>query len=118
MLTFIVILVVSGALLLGAAWGIYGRLSKPVEGFIVALAGGPHIISVVLELVKPATEETSMWAAFAFVLIGAAVFIMLDYLVDEKWGSGKGGQWEGREARVSDYGRQLRSFCPQQRWRW
>lgn len=40
MLTVIVILVVSGALILGAAWGIYGNLPDAVEGFIVALAGG------------------------------------------------------------------------------
>ncbi len=91
MLTIIVILVVSGALLLGAAWGIYGSLSKNVEGFIVALAGGALIISVVLELVKPATEQTSIWAAFAFVLVGAAVFTALDYLVNKKWGSSSGG---------------------------
>lgn len=91
MLTVVVILVVSGALLLGAAWGIYGRLPKAVEGFILALAGGALIISVVLELVKPATEQTSIWAAFALVLVGAAVFIMLDYLVKKKWGSGSGG---------------------------
>lgn len=60
MLIIIVILAVSGALLLGAAWGIYGRLSKEVEGFIIALAGGSLIISVVLELVEPATEQTSI----------------------------------------------------------
>lgn len=91
MLTIIVILAVSGALLLGAAWGIYGGLSKAVEGFIVALAGGALIISAVLELIQPATEKTSLWAVFAFVLLGAAVFTGLDYLVKKKWGSGSGG---------------------------
>lgn len=91
MLTLVVILVVSGALILGALWGIYGRLPKAVEGFILALAGGALIVSVVLELVKPAMEQTSIWAAFALVLVGAAVFLMLDYLVKKKWGSGSGG---------------------------
>lgn len=91
MVTTIVILVVSGALLLGAAWGIYGHLSKKVEGFIVALAGGALIISVVLELIMPSMQQTSIWAAFALVLIGAGVFSALDFLVKKKWGSRSGG---------------------------
>ena len=91
MLSIIVILVVSGALLLGAAWGIYGDLSKGLEGFLVALAGGALIISAVLELIEPATKQTSIWAAFALVLAGAGVFTVLDYLVKEKWGSAGGG---------------------------
>ncbi|WP_017299511.1 ZIP family metal transporter [Nodosilinea nodulosa] len=91
MLTVLVVLVVSGALLLGAAWGIYGSLSKSVEGFIVALAGGALIISAVLELIEPSTKETNIWAAFALVLVGATVFTGLDYLVKKKWGSSSGG---------------------------
>jgi len=55
--TVIVILVVSGALLLGAAWGVYGTLSEAVEGFVVAVAGGALIISAVLELIKPAPNR-------------------------------------------------------------
>lgn len=91
MLTIIVILVVSGALLLGAAWGIYGRLPKALEGFIVALAGGALMVSAVLELIQPAMKDAPIWEAFAFVLLGAAVFTGLDYVVKKKWGSGKGG---------------------------
>lgn len=91
MLTLIVILVVSGALILGAVWGIYGRLPKPVEGFLVALAGGALIISAVLELIEPATRKSSLWAAFGLVLLGALVFTGLDYLVKQKWGSNSGG---------------------------
>ena len=91
MLPVIVILVVSGALLLGAAWGIYWKLPKGLEGFLVALAGGALIISAVLELIEPATEQTSSWAAFTLVFAGAAVFTVLDYFVDEKWGSNRGG---------------------------
>ena len=91
MLTIIVVLVVSGALLLGAAWGIYGTLPQNWEGFLVALAGGALIISAVLELIEPSTKKTSLWAAFALVLLGAAVFAVLDYLVKKKWGSDSGG---------------------------
>jgi ZIP family zinc transporter len=81
----------SGALILGAAWGIYGRLPEKVEGFVVALAGGALIISVVLELVEPATEQASVWMVSAVVLVGAAVFTVLDYYVKKTWGSGRGG---------------------------
>ncbi|GAA6132583.1 ZIP family metal transporter [Halopseudomonas sabulinigri] len=91
LLTIVVILVVSGALLLGAAWGIYGRLPKPLEGFIVALAGGALIVSAVLELIEPAMKKAPLWQAFALVLLGAAVFTGLAYLVKKKWGSASGG---------------------------
>ena len=90
-MTVSVILVVSGALLVGAVWGIYGRLSKQTEGGVIALAGGALMLSAVLELILPALEEVSIWAALMFVLIGAAVFTGLDYLVDEKWGEDSGG---------------------------
>jgi ZIP family zinc transporter len=86
----LVIAVVSASLLAGAAWGIYGRLPKAFEGFIVALAGGALIVSVVLELVKPALEHAAMWGVFAMVMLGAVVFIGLDCLVKKRWGSGKG----------------------------
>ncbi len=90
MLTVVVILVVSGALILGAAWGIYAKLPKVIEGFIVALAGGALIISAVLELVEPATKHTSWWGIFAATLGGAIIFSVLDYFVNKKSKSGGG----------------------------
>ncbi|MHA0288748.1 ZIP family metal transporter [Mycobacterium sp. C3-094] len=91
MLTVVVILVVSAALMLGAAWGIYGSLPEKVEGFIVALAGGALIISVVLELVRPATEQAPIWAVSLVVLLGAIVFAVLDRWVNTRWDSDSGG---------------------------
>ncbi len=90
-MTVIVIFVVSGALIMGAAWGVYGRLSKQVEGSIIALAEGALMLSAVLELIVPATEQVSFWGVLTWVFVGAAVFTGLDYLVDEKWGEGGGG---------------------------
>lgn len=89
-MTFIVILVVSGALMLGAAWGIFWGLSKRVEGFLVAVAGGSLIVSTVLELIEPAMRNASMGLALAAVLVGAGVFSLLDYLVKKKWGDKSG----------------------------
>lgn len=91
MLTFLVILVVSGALIAGAAWGIFGDLPATVEGFVVALAGGSLLVSTVLELIEPATRKSSVWAVSLALLAGAAVFVVLDRLVDERWGGDSGG---------------------------
>ncbi|WP_116124665.1 ZIP family metal transporter [Lewinella sp. IMCC34183] len=90
-MTIIVILVVSGALVAGAAWGVYGSLSEATEGFIVALAGGALIVSAVLELIEPSIKEVPVGWGLAVVLAGALVFAGLDYLVDEVWSSGAGG---------------------------
>ena len=54
---FFVIGVVSAALLVGAVWGVYGKLPDKVEGFIVAMAGGALVMSVIGELVEPSLED-------------------------------------------------------------
>lgn len=91
LLTILVIVVVSAALVAGAAWGAYGKLPPELEGFIVALAGGALIVSAVLELIDPATEIAPFWAVAACVLAGAAAFTGLDRLVNRKFGSDSGG---------------------------
>ena len=92
MLTVIVVVaVVSGALLIGAAWGIYGKLPPNWEGFLVALAGGALIVSLINELIEPSMKQTSTAIALGAVAAGAVVFTVLDYWVDEKWGSDGGG---------------------------
>ncbi len=90
-LTVVVIVVVSAALVGGAAWGVYGRLPSGLEGFIVALAGGALMVSAVLELIEPATDVAPMWAVAGCVLIGAAAFAGLDRTVKTKSGSDSGG---------------------------
>lgn len=91
LLTVAVVLVVSGALVLGAVWGIYGTLPESVAGFIVAVAGGALIVSVVLELVEPSARQAPAWAAYAVTLLGAGVFAVLDRLVKKNFGSKSGG---------------------------
>jgi ZIP family zinc transporter len=91
MMTVVVVLVVSLALLLGALWGIYGRLPKIWEGFLIAFAGGALIYSLISELIEPSIPQSSLGTAMIAVAIGASLFTALDYLVDEKWGSDKGG---------------------------
>ncbi|WP_026753256.1 ZIP family metal transporter [Sediminibacter sp. Hel_I_10] len=90
-MTLIVILAVSFALLLGALWGIYGNLSKKTEGFLVAVAGGALMVSAILELIEPSIEKSSIVWSLVFVLLGAAIFCVLDYFIKKKWGSDSGG---------------------------
>lgn len=90
-MTIIVIVVVSGALIIGAIWGIYGKLSKKTEGFLVALAGGALMVSAILELIEPASHKAPLHWVLTYVFIGAVVFVVLDYLVKQKWGGEKGG---------------------------
>lgn len=91
MVTVLVIAVVSGSLVAGAAWGIYGALTSEVEGLIVALAGGALMISAVLELIEPASHDAPFWAVAALVMAGAAVFAALDRLIKQREGSDGGG---------------------------
>ena len=78
MMMVIVVLVVSGALMIGAVWGIYGKLKPGTEGFLIALAGGALILSLVSELIEPAIAQSSLHVATGGVAAGAVVFAVLD----------------------------------------
>ncbi len=86
MTLFAVIAAVSSALILGALWGLYGRLGDRAEGFVLAAGGGALMLAAVLELIVPAREVVSLAATAAAVLSGAAAFAAVDYLIDERWG--------------------------------
>ena len=86
MTLFAVIAAVSSALVLGALWGLYGRLGDRAEGFVLAAGGGALMLAAVLELIVPAREIVSLWTTGAAVLLGAAAFTGIDYLIDERWG--------------------------------
>ncbi|WP_231568262.1 ZIP family metal transporter [Novosphingobium malaysiense] len=90
-MTLLVVAVVSGALLAGAAWGLFGRLNETLEGLLVALAGGALLLSLVTELIEPSIERSSVGAATLGVAIGSLLFAGADYLIDEKWGANSGG---------------------------
>ena len=91
MMTWLVVVAASSALLLGAAWGLFGHLSKRMEGFLIALAGGALLLSVVTELIQPAIERSNVYTAMAGVAAGAITFALVDYWIDEKWGPDSGG---------------------------
>ena len=91
MMTILVVIIVSAALIIGALWGLYGNLSERLEGFLVALAGGALLVSALLELINPAMEKYSIPIALTLVALGALTFTLLDFLVKQKWGSDSGG---------------------------
>lgn len=86
----LVIAIVSAALVAGAAWGVYGKLSEQTEGFIVAMAGGALIMSVIGELVEPSARESNMWIVVTALAVGALLFSAADYWIDEKLKSDEG----------------------------
>lgn len=88
--TLLVVGAVSAALVVGAVWGLYGRLTPHVEGFVVALAGGALMVSAVLELIEPATRVAPDWAAYLVVLVGAGVFVAVDRAVKSRTSGGRG----------------------------
>jgi len=91
LMTFLVVAVVSAALIAGALWGLYGKLTTQTQGFVIALAGGALIVSLVTELIEPSLEQSNMWVGLGAVAAGAVVFTVIDYWIDEKWGADGGG---------------------------
>ncbi|MEC7765218.1 MAG: zinc transporter [Pseudomonadota bacterium] len=90
MLVIAVILVTSFALLAGAVWGANRGLSDHTEGFIVAMAGGALIVSVMDELIRPSTETLPLLAVLGAVALGALFFTGLDTLVEKRLESAGG----------------------------
>lgn len=91
MMVFLVILVVSGALIIGGLWGTYGSLPEWLQGNLLAIAGGALMLSVALQMLEPAVNYSGLIATIIFTLLGAVVFAGVDYLIDEKMQSGGGG---------------------------
>jgi len=86
-----IVAIVSGALIIGALWGLYGKLPAKLEGFLVAMAGGALVISAVSELIEPTAKDTSLLLAIIWTLVGAGIFTGCAYLIDKYWGESSGG---------------------------
>lgn len=87
----IVVTIVSAALIAGAAWGLYGRLHDRTEGFMVAMAGGALIVSVMLELIEPASQHMPLWALALAVALGAVSFTAADAALEKSTEGSEGG---------------------------
>ncbi|GHA82555.1 membrane protein [Algimonas arctica] len=84
MLVWILIALVSGALILGAGLGLSGWLSNRVMGWLIAMAGGALIISITLELIEPAIEQAGLLFVMVAILAGGTLFTCVNYIIDEK----------------------------------
>lgn len=91
LMMIIVVCVVSGALLLGAAWGLFWSLPKKLEGFMIATAGGALIVSAMSELIEPALGKISLIFVTLSVALGAIVFTGVASLIKKKFGNDSGG---------------------------
>ncbi|MGC8202014.1 ZIP family metal transporter [Aliiroseovarius sp. PTFE2010] len=90
-MTLIVLAIVAAALLIGAAWGIFAPLSEETEGFVIAVAGGALIVSIMSELVEPASHHLTFLSLAAALVFGASLFVLLDRFVKRKIGAQSGG---------------------------
>ena len=90
MIVALVIAVSAVALVLGAVWGACLNLNKKTEGFIVALAGGALIVSIMDELIRPSVGPLRLGLVIVMVLLGAGLFALLDYQVEHRLRSSGG----------------------------
>ena len=90
MTVVVVVAITAFALVAGAAWGAFGHLPPRVEGFIVSAAGGALIVSLMDELIRPATEVLPIWAVCASVAAGSLAFTGADTWLDRRL-AGAGG---------------------------
>ncbi|MEO6572153.1 MAG: zinc transporter [Ilumatobacteraceae bacterium] len=92
MLTVVIVVgVVSASLVVGAVWGAALPLPDRVRGDILAFAGGALITSIAFELIEPAIDDSGVRLAAIGLMVGAVVFTVIDYLIDERWDSSGGG---------------------------
>lgn len=91
LMTLIVLVLVAAALLIGAAWGLFLPLPERLEGFLIAMAGGALIVSIMSELVQPASRHIAFPTLAAALLAGAGLFVLLDRFVKRRLGAESGG---------------------------
>lgn len=91
LMVLLVVGTVSAALIVGAALGLFGKLPSSIEGFLVALAGGALIVSVMSELIEPAARQATTSLVLSAVAGGALTFVALDMLNDKLFGESSGG---------------------------
>lgn len=84
------IVIASGALIFGAVWGSVWGMSKRLEGFMIALAGGALIVGAMDQMVSPALEHSSHLTVCVMLLIGASVFSIADRWIETRGGATRG----------------------------
>ncbi|WP_280348299.1 ZIP family metal transporter [Nocardia neocaledoniensis] len=74
-------------LLIGVAIGLRWSLPKPVLGALMAFGAGTMIAAVSEELFEPAFREHGALVAGAALFLGAGVYVVANYFIEEKLGA-------------------------------
>jgi zinc transporter, ZIP family len=80
-----------GALVIGAALGCFRTPPKRLTAGMLAFASGALIVAVAFELFEPAHRQAGLARASAALLVGAAIFIAADLLIDRFAGAEAAG---------------------------
>jgi ZIP family zinc transporter len=76
--------------MIGAAWSLFAPLPDRLEGFLIALAGGALIVSIMSDPVDRAAPPLPYLVLALSLLAGAGAFMRLDRLVKRRRGAGSG----------------------------
>jgi ZIP family zinc transporter len=83
--------ITGGALLVGAALGCFRTPPRRLTAGMLAFASGALIVAVAFELFEPAHRQAGLARACAALLVGAAIFIAADLLIERSAGAEAGG---------------------------
>ena len=72
----------ASALATGSAIGIWLEPKRSWQAILLAIGGGPLVVSLAFELYDPAVKNVGKWTASAFFLGGVATFGGFDVLID------------------------------------
>ena len=78
--------VAGGSLLLGAAAGSFWKPAEGLRGSMLAFGAGGLIVAVAFELFQPAHQEVGLANAAIGLVVGSAVFIALDLVLERHAG--------------------------------
>ena len=84
-------IIASSSLVIGAVVGAYWEPPERIVASALAFASGALITALAFELFQRAFRIGGMWVAGSGLLIGAAVFAIIDYLLDEYYMSDERG---------------------------
>lgn len=84
-------IIASSSLVIGAAIGAYWELPERIVASALAFASGALITALAFELFQRAFRIGGTWAAGSGLVIGAGVFAIIDYLLDEYYMSDERG---------------------------
>jgi zinc transporter, ZIP family len=80
-------LATAAPLLIGAAIGLRWRLPKPVLAALMAFGAGTMIAAASSELFEPAFHTVAAWHAGLALMLGAAVYVVANHLLDTRLGA-------------------------------